>query len=88
MLNDVLKLSWHLCASDVHPTSSTSPSSMFFNTHLNPVKCKNKKAQRIFVDVRLVVETMNKLETLKDVVDAITKDEFGYFIKQKNAFGH
>ena len=59
-----------------------------FGTHLDPAKCKNKDAQKVFADVRSVVETINKSEALKDIVDAFTKDEFGYFIKQKNAPGH
>ena len=59
-----------------------------FGTHLDPAKCKNKDARKFFADVRSVVETINKSEALKDIVDAFTKDEFGYFIKQKNASGH
>jgi hypothetical protein len=49
---------------------------------------RTRKHKESSFDVRLVVETMNKLEALKYVVDAVTKDEFGYFVKQKNAFGH
>ena len=59
-----------------------------FGTHLDPAKCKNNDTRNFFADVRSVVETINKSEALKDIVDAFTKDEFSYFIKQKNAPGH
>ena len=59
-----------------------------FGTHLDPTKCKNKDVRKVFADVRSLVETINKSEALKDIVDAFTKDEFGYFIKQTNAPGH
>ena len=47
-----------------------------------------QESMKIFVDVRLVVVTLNKLEALKDVVDAVTKDEFRNFIKQKNIYAY
>jgi hypothetical protein len=59
-----------------------------FGIHLDPTKCKNKDARKVFVDVRSVVETINKSEALKDIVDVATKDEFGYFTKQKIVLGH
>ena len=38
---------------------------------------QNKDARKVFADVRSVVETINKSEALKDIVDVFTNDEFG-----------
>ena len=49
--------------------------------HLDPAIWKNKHARNFFVDVHSVMETINKSEVLKDIVDDFIKYKFGYFIK-------